>query len=354
MAILSNGSHRTLKSEAGENGPLYLIEDIISVDWVKTYKPSHSASAITAGFLAFRLKKYSSSRRTRSTLPVPSHLAARVCRRNPPQGHIEHPGFPADFMLNRLEAKSPTISDSGLSLEWNIQGQQQYRVMMSNIPGRFAKEMFPRGVTPRGAAANEPQMESCLKENIVSRPSFADLDRWMERYQQADPEAPSALVGALSPALLGFFRSQMASREQADDLLQETWLRIHRVRHSYRPGEPVLPWIYAIARRVRVDGYRRSRRVTLHETAMELLPERPAPAEARNRVPSFETLVAALPDAQREVVTMLKVGGLTLEEVARATSSTVGAVKQKAHRAYERLRKLLPIEAEETAKGAAQ
>jgi RNA polymerase sigma-70 factor (ECF subfamily) len=47
------------------------------------------------------------------------------------------------------------------------------------------------------------------------------------------------------------------------------------------------------------------------------------------------------------------VGGLTLEEVARATSSTVGAVKQKAHRAYERLRKLLQVEAE-GAKGAAQ
>ena len=42
---------------------------------------------------------------------------------------------------------------------------------------------------------------------------------------------------------------------------------------------------------------------------------------------------------------MLKVGGLSLEEVARATSSTVGAVKQKAHRAYERLRKLLQTHA---------
>jgi len=87
---------------------------------------------------------------------------------------------------------------------------------------------------------------------------------------------------------------------------------------------------------------------------MEYLPQRPALAEARNGAREFEMLVAALPDAQREVVTMLKVGGLTLEEVARATSSTVGAVKQKAHRAYERLRKLLPIQAEETAKGAAQ
>src|ERR1700746_586007 len=197
-------------------------------------------------------------------------------------------------------------------------------------------------------------MESGLPESAVARRCIVNLDRWMERYQQADPEAPTALVVSLSPALLRFFKNQVASRKQADDLLQETWLRIHRVRHTYRPGEPVLPWVYAIARRVRVDGYRRTRRITMHETTMELLPERPAPAEARNRVPAFETLVAALPDSQREVVTMLKVGGLTLEEVARATSSTVGAVKQKAHRAYERLRRLLQIQAEESAKGAAQ
>ncbi len=224
---------------------------------------------------------------------------------------------------------------------------------MSDLSG-VSKEMFPQGVTPRVAAANNPQMESGLQENVVLRQHVADLDRWMERYQQADPDAPAALVGTLSPALLRFFKSQAASREQADDLLQETWLRIHRVRHTYRPGEPVLPWIYAIARRVRVDGYRRTHRITLHEIAMEVLPERPAQTEARNPGPAFDTLVAALPEAQREVVTMLKVGGLTLEEVARATSCTVGAVKQKAYRAYERLRKLLQIEAEEGAKGAAQ
>jgi RNA polymerase sigma-70 factor (ECF subfamily) len=195
---------------------------------------------------------------------------------------------------------------------------------------------------------------SSLQENVVTRQSFANLDRWMERYQQADPEAPAALVHALSPALLRIFKNQVATREYANDLLQEAWLRIHRVRHTYRPGEPVLPWIYAIARRVRVDGYRRTRRITLHEIAMEVLPEVPAQAEARNPGPTFDTLVAAIPDAQREVVTMLKVGGLTLDEVARATSSTVGAVKQKAHRAYERLRKLLQIQAVEGARGAAQ
>jgi RNA polymerase sigma-70 factor (ECF subfamily) len=197
-------------------------------------------------------------------------------------------------------------------------------------------------------------LESCVEENVVPRQSFGDLDRWMERYQQADPAAPAALVGTLSPALLRFFKSQAASRQQADDLLQEVWLRIHRLRHTYRPGEPVLPWIYAIARRVRVDGYRRTRRITLREIAMNALPERLAEAEPRNPGPAFDTLVAALPEAQREVVTMLKVGGLSLEEVARATSSTVGAVKLKAHRAYERLRKLLQIQAQEEARGAAQ
>ncbi len=197
-------------------------------------------------------------------------------------------------------------------------------------------------------------MESGLQENAAAQLAFVDLDRWMERYQQADPEAPAALVAALSPALLRFFRSQVASREQADDLLQDTWLRIHRVRHTYRPGEPVLPWIYAIARRVRVDGYRRSRRITMHETAMEVLPDRPAQRELRNTLPAFETLVAALPEGQREVITMLKAGGLSLEEVARATSSTVGAVKQKAHRAYERLRKLLHTDARDGTAGGAQ
>ena len=195
---------------------------------------------------------------------------------------------------------------------------------------------------------------SVLRNSTAAQRSVVDLDRLMERYQQADPNAPAALVAALSPALLRFFRSQVASREHADDLLQDTWLRIHRVRHTYRPGEPVLPWVYAIARRVRVDGYRRRRRIAIHETTMEVLPEAPAPAKPRNTLPAFETLVAALPDAQREVITMLKVGGLSLEEVACATSSTVGAVKQKAHRAYERLRKMLPGHADNCLSGGAQ
>ena len=111
-------------------------------------------------------------------------------------------------------------------------------------------------VTSPRAEANQLLMASALRESARSKQSPMDLESWMVRYQQADPEAPRALVVALSPALLRLFRSQTAIREHAEDLLQETWMRIHRVRHTYRHGEPVLPWMYAIARRVGIDGYR--------------------------------------------------------------------------------------------------
>ena len=129
---------------------------------------------------------------------------------------------------------------------------------------------------------------------------------------------------------------------EAEDLLQNTWLRIHKARHTYRAGAPVLPWVFAIAKHVRVDGYRKRRRIQQYESATESLPERPLPQDAAPaEVPTFESLIADLPESQREVLTMLKVNGLSLEEVALATASTVGAVKQKASRAYAKLRNLL-------------
>src|SRR5262249_52663097 len=157
--------------------------------------------------------------------------------------------------------------------------------------------------------------------------------------------APGVLVRRLSPGLLRFFRSQADSRAHAEDLLQETWLRIHRVRHTYRIGEPLLPWVYAIARRVRVDSFRRQRRILTRETSMGELPEPAAAAALPDTTKDLEVLVDTLPEAQREVVVMLKVCGMTLDEVARATSSTVGAVKQRAHRAYQNLRASLGLRA---------
>src|SRR5215469_12083762 len=100
----------------------------------------------------------------------------------------------------------------------------------------------------------------------------SDLQSLMARYQQGDFGAATTLVNRLSPQLHRFFLGQFVSRRYADDLLQETWLRIHEARHTYRPGEPLLPWLYALARHVRVDHYRRTRRREDRERQMENLP----------------------------------------------------------------------------------
>ena len=169
----------------------------------------------------------------------------------------------------------------------------------------------------------------------------------MRRYQEADSAATSELVHSISPMLLRFLAGPLQTRAHADDMLQECWMRIHKARHTYRPGAPVLPWVFAIARYTRVDAYRKRSQIDRREYQSEDL-EAVAPATVAGPDESdgrdLWKLVGTLPRSQQEVVKMLKVTGMSLEEVARATGGTVGSVKQKAHRAYSKLRELLEAE----------
>ncbi len=167
------------------------------------------------------------------------------------------------------------------------------------------------------------------------------IEALMVAYQQSDPDAATALVGQLSPQIFQFFLAQSRNRAEAEDLLQDFWLRIHKARATFRAGEPLLPWLYAIARRVRVDRYRKTKGTREHEVLSEVLPEKAVPETARQTTPKISEMLQSLPESQREVVLLLKVSGLSLEEVARATGVSIGSVKQKAHRAYETLRKRL-------------
>jgi RNA polymerase sigma-70 factor (ECF subfamily) len=173
-----------------------------------------------------------------------------------------------------------------------------------------------------------------------------DLPALMVRYQQGDPGAVEQLIRWISPYLMRFLAAPGMLRSDAEDLFQECWIRIHRARHTYRPSEPLLPWIFAIARHTRLDAYRRRRRresreILVSEPPEPAAPKVPAATEEREKL---DRLLAELPQSQREVIFMLKVSGMSLEEVARATASTVGAIKQKAHRAYATLRRVLEKE----------
>lgn len=165
------------------------------------------------------------------------------------------------------------------------------------------------------------------------------LESLMEVYQQDDEQAVAELVLRLSPQLRGFLLGPHATRRHADDLLQEFWLRVHKARHTYEAGRPLLLWIYAIARYTRTDAYRRVARVEQQqECDADRTPDPKLFARSAEAGSDFRALMASLPARQREVVLLLKVRGLTLDEAARATGSIIGATKQMAHRAYKTLR----------------
>jgi RNA polymerase sigma-70 factor (ECF subfamily) len=180
---------------------------------------------------------------------------------------------------------------------------------------------------------------------IHCMPPDDTIEMLMARYQQGDFAAASALIDRVSPQLYRFFAAQSFSRHDADDLLQETWLRIHKVRHTWRTGEPAMPWFYAIARHIRVDHFRKSLRTATGEQKLEAMSASLSTIPTHSdQTEQIAALLAPLSAAEREVLEMLKVAGMSLEEVAGATSSSVGSVKQKVHRAYKKLRKTLSSE----------
>jgi RNA polymerase sigma-70 factor, ECF subfamily len=107
----------------------------------------------------------------------------------------------------------------------------------------------------------------------------AQLRKLMVNYQAGYPAAIEELVKRLSPALFRFFSSPGLRPGDVEDILQDFWLRLHRARHSYRPSEPALPWIFAVARHTRLDAYRRRWRLLAREIHFPSVPENLSPTE---------------------------------------------------------------------------
>jgi RNA polymerase sigma-70 factor (ECF subfamily) len=174
-------------------------------------------------------------------------------------------------------------------------------------------------------------------------PARAEVDIAMERYAGGDDEAFGPIYDALAPRLYGYLLRQTREGARAEDILQQTLLQIHRARASFIPGAEVMPWAFAIARRLLVDSIRRGRRETLSADG-ELDPGASAEAgaddlvQARQLAERLERELAKLPPAQRVAFELVKNEGLSMAEAAQVLGTTVAAVKLRAHRAYEALR----------------
>ena len=171
----------------------------------------------------------------------------------------------------------------------------------------------------------------------------------MERYAAGDDAAFEALYDALAGRLYAYLRRHVPDPHGCDDLVQETFLRMHRARGTFMTGAPVLPWAFAIARRLVVDRGRRDRRAPSGMGYVDPEPVSPVGAtdrpeqvaEAREVARRLAQALARLPASQRSAFELLKQDGLTLAEAAAVLGVTVTAVKLRAHRAYESIRAAL-------------
>jgi len=165
----------------------------------------------------------------------------------------------------------------------------------------------------------------------------------MEEYQRGSMEAFEALYHQLRPRLDSFFLFQVRDRLRVDDLVQETFLQLHRSRATYLPGRPVTPWVLAIARHVHLaDRRRRGRRDRRESPAPDPWPEIPVP-DGIEQIAARDLLQRAMievPEAQREAMLMHHVHGLSFAEVGSLLGVRAGTAKLRAHRALKRLREI--------------
>lgn len=169
-------------------------------------------------------------------------------------------------------------------------------------------------------------------------------DELMEQAREGDTAAFAALYERHRARTFTFLARLTGSRDVAEELLQEVFLRVWRGRAAYRASGRFCPWLYTVARRLAIDHVRSRapRAEPVPEDAVPAeLPAAAARAEARQELARVAAALAALPPAQREVLLLSRVAGLDAGEIADVVDSTPGAVRVALHRALARLRDYL-------------
>ncbi len=178
--------------------------------------------------------------------------------------------------------------------------------------------------------------------------------------QRGEAAAYDRLVDAFAHRLIGFLHRQSGSRHDAEDLLQEVFLRVVRTIGSYHHDGRFEPWLFRIAANLARDRIRRVRRsiewpesVSQLEGRDETGPLQQAPASeepgdvALQRAEEFDALDAALlklPPTEREVILLRHFSQMSFREIAELLGVPLGTALARGHRGLGRLRKLMNVE----------
>jgi len=165
----------------------------------------------------------------------------------------------------------------------------------------------------------------------------------MADYAAGDTAAFEQLFVRYAPVLLRVMRQQLRSQEEANDLVQQTFLQLHRARRDFQSDRKLRPWLFTIALNLKREHLRRLKRRP--ETELELDGRNdPSGPGSQGRLEAQRTLHFALDKltpSHREVIELHWLGQLSFLEISELLGTSLSAVKVRAHRGYQALREIL-------------
>jgi RNA polymerase sigma-70 factor (ECF subfamily) len=182
-------------------------------------------------------------------------------------------------------------------------------------------------------------------------------EQLMLAFRTGDARAFEVLVERHRGPVFNFIFRSTGQTERAEDLLQETWLKVIRRAQEYEPKARFTTWLYTIARNLCVDSARKERfRGTVPLDAAgqgdgaqrplaECLPDfQPTPDRAAHNAqlrPVLEQALMSLPRDQREVFILREYSGIPFKEIAAVVGMSENTIKSRMRYALEGLRKRL-------------
>jgi len=173
-------------------------------------------------------------------------------------------------------------------------------------------------------------------------------DREIALLKKGDPDAVSELIGRYQHRLYRFLVRLVQDPATAEDLFQQTWIRLMERIGSYDVRRNFEAWLFSIARNLAIDHLRRRRGISLDEpddsgqAAVDRLTA--GGKDALEQLLDFErgALLAAaigeLPAIHREVLTLRFEEDMKLEQISEVAGVPLSTVKSRLHRALESLR----------------
>jgi len=164
----------------------------------------------------------------------------------------------------------------------------------------------------------------------------------MATYVDGKKSAFDELFERYAPMLLRIMRRQVRNQDDAAELVQQTFLQLHRARHDFDTSRKLRPWLMTIAYNLKREYFRRRKRKP--EAPLEFEPEeapRSDPLDKRERALRVRNALEKLPQGQREVIAMHWFKEMSFAEVAEVMGLSLSAAKVRAHRGYRALRALL-------------